>query len=102
MRDHQAAFSRNHCTVLRRPLSKVSCGAQPSSSRDLGRVDGIAQVMPGPVLDEGDQPLARADAAVRRNLVDSAQIVSHDLEVGPLATAADVVALADPAALGDE
>ena len=52
-------------TVLRRPVSKVSCGFQPRSRRDLGGIDGVASVVTGTVCHVGDE------LSVRRSLADA-------------------------------
>ena len=76
MRDPPAAVLEEPCDRLAQARSRRSPAA-PSRARAriLRRVDGIAQVVPGPVLDEGDQLLARADAPSGASSSTSAQIV---------------------------
>src|SRR5262249_42878006 len=59
---------------------------------DLGGVDGIAPVVPRPVLHEGDEPPARS-LWRGRHLVEQVAERVDDVQVGPLAPAADVVRL---------
>src|SRR5690606_15034800 len=64
---------------------------------DLGRVDGVAAIVPGPVGDEGDQALVRAAVRTRPALVQQAADGAHHLDVAALGVAADVVGLPHPA-----
>ncbi len=65
---------------------------------NLGSVDGVAAVVARAVLDEGDE-LARVVAQLGRHLVDQIADDLDDPEVGPLVVAADVIGLADAAAV---
>jgi hypothetical protein len=56
--------------------------------------------MAGAVGDEGDQPLARADC-VGGKLVNQRADRAHHGDIRALAIGADIVAVADAAALGD-
>ena len=48
MRSHQVRLSRYQATVLRKPVSK--CRAAPAElALDLRGVDGVAQIVAGPV-----------------------------------------------------
>src|SRR5690606_35785691 len=66
---------------------------------DLGRVDGIAQVVAGSVGHEFDQFLVPAR---RIDPVEDRADPAHDIDVGPLGIAADIVLLADAAPIEDE
>src|SRR5262249_50407517 len=63
------------------------------------RVDGVALVMPRPVGHEGDQLAARPPGR-QQAVEDRANMLDHR-EVGALALAAEVVAFARPAPLGE-
>ena len=67
-------------------------------ARDLGGVDGVAAVVAGAVLDEGDQASARAEPASGRISSSRSQMVWTTSMLVALAVAADVVGLADAAA----
>src|SRR5436305_4819016 len=59
----------------------------------LRSVHRVAPVVPGPVFDKGDQPGMRSVRRVWRQLVEEATNPGDHLQIGPLAVAADVVAL---------
>ena len=90
-RDTSARSSR--CRSRRSPAAR-----QPSSRLDLGGIDGIAPIVAGPVGDEGDQRPARrpAPAAARSRM---SQMRCTTSRLCARCAAADVVGLADPAAL---
>src|SRR6266403_2721327 len=60
---------------------------------EFGGVNGVAAIMAGPVLDEGDE-FASTAAQVRGELVHKIGDEFNDAEVGPFVMAADVVGFA--------
>src|SRR5206468_514086 len=60
----------------------------------LAGIDGIAKVVPGPVLHELDERLMSRDAVVERQLVEQGADRADHVDVFPLAPAADEVRLA--------
>src|ERR1700674_3292616 len=81
---------------LREPRRERLARAPAELAPDLGRVDRIAAVVPGPVGDEGDE--APVAALARPNLLQRVAQRMHDLEVAPLGIGPDVVGLAGPPA----
>src|SRR5579863_10334492 len=64
-------------------------------------VDRIAPVMAGPVGDKSDKGGSRLALNARRHLVEQSADRLDDVDIGALGAAADIVALADAALLGD-
>src|ERR1035437_3121833 len=66
---------------------------------ELGAVDGVAAVMAGPGGDAGDLQRVRFPIGARLLPVEQRADGLHDLDVGFLVQAADIVGLTDPALL---
>ena len=66
---------------------------------DLAGIDGIAAIMSGPVLHEGDLAGIGKTIGTRLQVVEDCTKHMHDLEIGLLVPATDIVGLTDPAGL---
>src|SRR6266702_4330693 len=82
------------------PLLEGVGGLPSQVPLDLGGVDGVAAVMPRPVLDESEQSAVLAPVPFQLPVHQIADLVD-DVDVLPLIVAADVVDLAEPARLED-
>ena len=83
---HQARFSRYHADRRGEALRRARSAAPSRALAQLRRVERVAAVVPGAVLDVADERLGRRRC--------SSRIALRDLEVLALLAAADVVDLA--------
>src|SRR6187455_2628790 len=87
---------------LRQSRRETFPGAPAELPLDPGRIDRIAPVVAGTVVDEGDQGAPRDAVGARRPGVDGVADRFDDLEVRPFRAAADNIALARRAAGQDK
>src|SRR5581483_4846796 len=64
-------------------------------------IDGVTQVVPGTVGDEGDERFTAADRAAGRKVVEQCTDCLHDIEVAALAPAANAIGFAGATAVDD-
>src|SRR5947207_4003430 len=79
--------------------ARLEAFARPPAelAADLSRIHRIALVMAWAVVDKGDEACVRPVRRPRSQLVEQIADRGHDLQIGALAIAADIVALAGPA-----
>ena len=81
------------------PSSNVRLGCQPSSRRDQGRVNRIAQVMPGTIGDEANESAARPIGLPAQRVVQQVTNPLHDVDVPLFRVAAHGIGLSQLPAL---
>ena len=75
-------------------------GGRPAEfAGNLRSIDGIAPIVSGAIVDEGDELSAGAEGWIGTHLVEEIADGGHDVEVPALAVAADIVGFAHTAAL---
>src|SRR5262249_10477814 len=81
------------------PALECRAARPPEITLDLRRVHRITSVVARTIRDEADEIAMPPGSRPRTQAVEEGAGVFHALELGPLAPAADIVALADPAML---
>ena len=68
---------------------------------DLGCINGVAAIMAGSVLDEGDQAAGIA-SEMRRHFINQIADQLHDSDVGPFIVAPDIIGFPNPSPVEDK
>src|ERR1700691_5665617 len=67
---------------------------------ELGGVDRIAEIVPGPIGDEGNEGVVRA--CPRAKIIEDSANAPHHIDVAPFVATPDIVFFADPPAGHDD